>query len=61
MYTIMYWTSKDELRAVYIDETGPACNHEFHFLPEHLIEPPLFETSAEAFAYIAEFHPEMQP
>ncbi len=61
MYTIMFWIPKDELRAIRVDNDRPPYNPDFRFLPEHRIKPPIFTTSEEAFAYIAEYYPHMHP
>lgn len=71
MFTVKYWTTKGELRAVRLDAPAIAdpevANYAFNrdaaliYLAEHRAAPPRFATQAEAEAYIRTVYPHLAP
>ncbi len=63
MFTVMYWIPKSELRAINLQGNwrSPTHEREFKFLPEHSLDPPMFQTAEEAWTYIREKYPHLQP
>lgn len=70
-FTIMYWPSKGELRAVRLDDTPAPTTYdqrrlgEMRPLPEHDEAsggaPPTFDTVDEAWSFIETYYPQFAP